>query len=281
MLRVHQIESNVVGSEVEISAEVDGFPSGARSRRLWFRFPEAMAGFLNVSGTPFMAALMPVAAGLRTALHVEGPVSRRLVENSRQIGRIWRDWYRLRLEIVPDRFMDCNDPTVPAGVGCFFSGGVDSFYTVLKNLERETGDGRITHLLHVRGFDIDLGNDAMYRVVDKHLTAAADELALPLIRVSTNVREVSRGYASWGRLQHGAALAGVGHGLSGLLRTMLVPATLAYERLFPWGTHPVLDPLWGEPYPEDRTADRTFQCCPQAPPGLLQEERDRTQLRRM
>ena len=246
MLRVHQIESNKVGSEVELSAEVDGFPSGARSRRLWFRFPEALADSLNVSGTPFMVAMMPVAAGLRTPLHVEEPVSRRLVENSHRIGRIWRDWYRLRLEIAPCRFLEPGGSTPPGGVGCFFSGGVDSFYTVLKNLERENGDGRITHLLHVRGFDIVLKNDAMYKVVDRHLTEAADELGLPVIWASTNVREVSHGYASWGRLQHGAALAGVTHCLSGLFRTMLVPATHTFEHLFPWGTHPLLDPRWSD-----------------------------------
>ncbi len=246
MLRVHRTELKEIGSEVEISAEVDGFPKGARCRRLWFRFPEAMAHTLNLSGTPFMASMMPVAAGLRTPLHVEGPVSRRLVENSRQIGRIWRDWYRFRLEIVPERFIDDNGPTSSGGVGCFFSGGVDSFYSVLKNLKNEKGDGRISHLVHVRGFDIDLRNDAMYKVVYRHLAEAADELGCPLIRVSTNVREVTRGYTSWGRLQHGAALAGIGHCLSGLFRTMLIPATHTYEHLFPWGTHPQLDPLWSD-----------------------------------
>jgi hypothetical protein len=244
MLRVDQIETRTVGAEVEISAVIDGFRSGDRTRRLWFRFPDRFADGIAVSGNPFMVALMPVAARLRKVLQVDRPVSPMLLSNSRQIGRIWRNWYGLRLAIDPPGLEEGNGKTVPPGVGCFFSGGVDSFYTVLKNLERETGDGRITHLVHVRGFDIDLRNEPMYREVSRHLEEAAGQLGLPIIMASTNIREVSRGFTSWGRLQHGASLAAVGHCLSGLFRTMFLPATHTYEHVFPWGTHPLLDPLW-------------------------------------
>ncbi len=41
------------------------------------------------------------------------------------------------------------------GVACFFSGGVDSFYSVIAHAKR------ITHLIFVRGFDIPIANRAL------------------------------------------------------------------------------------------------------------------------
>jgi hypothetical protein len=41
------------------------------------------------------------------------------------------------------------------GVACFFSGGLDSFHTLFKNLDK------ITHLIFVHGIDIPLNNSAL------------------------------------------------------------------------------------------------------------------------
>ena len=42
-----------------------------------------------------------------------------------------------------------------SGVGCFFSGGLDSLHTLFKNLDK------ITHLIFVHGIDIPLNNSAL------------------------------------------------------------------------------------------------------------------------
>ncbi len=42
-----------------------------------------------------------------------------------------------------------------SGIACFFSGGVDSFYTLLKHREE------ITHIIFVHGFDIALEDHSL------------------------------------------------------------------------------------------------------------------------
>jgi hypothetical protein len=42
----------------------------------------------------------------------------------------------------------------------------------------------------------------------------------------------------------GAALASVGLLFQHLFHKVLIPATFSYSDLPPWGSHPLLDPLW-------------------------------------
>jgi hypothetical protein len=61
--------------------------------------------------------------------------------------------------------------------------------------------------------------------------------------VTTNVRELSDPLVPWDAY-HGSALASVGLALAGRVRTLIVPASLTFANLVPWGSHPLLDPLW-------------------------------------
>ena len=45
-------------------------------------------------------------------------------------------------------------------IGCFFSGGVDSFYTLLEQ------QAEITHLICIHGFDIPVENKALFALVE-------------------------------------------------------------------------------------------------------------------
>jgi hypothetical protein len=45
-------------------------------------------------------------------------------------------------------------------------------------------------------------------------------------------------------MSHGAALASVAMALDGFLGRALIAASTTYDQLYPWGSHPVLDPRW-------------------------------------
>jgi hypothetical protein len=74
--------------------------------------------------------------------------------------------------------------------------------------------------------------------------AAAADLGKELIEVETNMRAVTDPYEAW-QLAHGVVIAAVTLLLQGQLERIYVPASFAYADLAPWGTHPLLDPLWG------------------------------------
>lgn len=124
-----------------------------------------------------------------------------------------------------------------SGVACFFSGGVDSFYTLLKHL------GEVTHIIFVHGFDITLKNQSLRARASHAAREVARELGKTLIEVETNLRSFSDPLINWDRY-HGAALASVGLLFQHLFGRVLIPSSFTYADLFPWGTHPLLDPLW-------------------------------------
>jgi len=119
--------------------------------------------------------------------------------------------------------------------GMFFSCGVDSFYTLRRNL------GSVHHLINVHGFDIRLSDKDRYSRSLIGLRQVAEQLELDLITVQTDLRShAAFNRLSW-ELTHVAALSAVAHALGGVLSD----ARLASSDVPPpWGSHPDLDKLW-------------------------------------
>ena len=124
--------------------------------------------------------------------------------------------------------------------------GVDSFYGLLKNVRDHPQDEEsITHLLAVQGFDVDHVRQGLEFSPIKfdRLSSVAQVLSKTLVPVATNVKTISEPFASWG-MSHGAALASIALALGGMFRQVHIAASTSYDLLYPWGSHPVLDPLW-------------------------------------
>jgi hypothetical protein len=160
-----------------------------------------------------------------------------LVQNVRTIQDIWACWDSSFAKV--DISTHSAESWEPArGVGCFFSGGVDSFYTALKHQDQ------ISALVFVHGFDVPLANQDLRASVSRALRAAAAELGKPLIEVQTNIRTFSERYVPWSEQYHGSALASVALLLAPMFGKFYIPASFPYSYLEPWGSHPLLDPLW-------------------------------------
>ncbi len=212
-------------------------PEGA-PRQVTFRTPVAAAeGDLLVP----LALLPAMTAGGR--LRVADPVSPRLLaavpEITGVVGTFDRYGWGLGLEPVvveaPARVPD--PPAGSRGVACFFSGGVDSTFTVRANRKD------LTALVFVHGFDVALRDAPLRRAVSRELRSAAAALDLPLVEVETDLRAFADELLPWSTY-HGAALAAVAHLLAPLASTFLVPASDTYATLSALGSHPLLDHLW-------------------------------------
>ena len=124
------------------------------------------------------------------------------------------------------------------GAGCFFDGGIDSFYTALKHLAELSG------LLFVPGFASAQSDFALHQTVATTLRQAASDLGKPLIIVETNMRDLLDAYTRWDEQSRGAALASVALALTPRFQRMYIAAPFPYEHLFSCGSHPLLDPSW-------------------------------------
>jgi hypothetical protein len=123
------------------------------------------------------------------------------------------------------------------GVGLFFTGGVDSFFSLISHFDE------VTHLIFVIGFDIDIDDIKLSEEVVSALSKIALRTKKKLILVKTNLRKLSNKHLTWEQY-HGAALAGVALAHSNLLREVIIPSSFSNSELFPWGSHPDLDSNW-------------------------------------
>lgn len=193
--------------------------------------------------TAAAVGLLPaMAAGTR--LQVDAPVDPQFLAGVDRIQQILSTWFPDKLRPV-EVHAPRREPQEPAaGVACFFSGGVDSYATVLRHPE-------VTHLVLVHGFDMGLDEHQLRAETSRHAAAAASDLGLPLIEVETDIRKVLD-VVPWGTIGHGAAMAAVAHALRPTMGRVFIGSSFPYEDLFPWGSHPALDPRWSS---EDLTID--------------------------
>lgn len=204
--------------------------------RVWFRVPASVNPAL--SSDPFFAACLIPAMVLGQPFEIEAPISESLPDTANAVQKIFHNWFP-ELARIPVHANTCLKPRERrGGVGCFFSGGVDSLHTFLKH-EQE-----ITTLVYVHGFDVDLKDDALRKKVSDSLRAFAAKTGKSLIEVETNLRDFTNQHGEWGEHTHGSALASVALLLDSLLERIYIPSSYAYSELFPWASHPLVDPLW-------------------------------------
>lgn len=236
---------------VELQAEVrcdTAWMCAGRPFRVWYRFPHEWTPFLSAErADPFLAAFLPPAMVLGEALEIDGAASSRLLRQAEDIQDILRTFIPTLKDAVVK--VAARSPAATADTpprnGLFFSLGVDSAYSLLKNMARHPADDeRLTHLLTVIGFDLYLRDNASFPEVHASVQRTAEETGKQHLVAWTNLREFSDQVADWPYLYHGAALASVGLALGDAFRRIHIAATTTYDLLYPFGSHPLLDPLW-------------------------------------
>lgn len=233
-----------VNKYTELSVELTASHLNWNNEKLWFRFPEALSPYLTDRYDPFLAALLPLAMKTKSRLILRGPTSKRLMAQSRQIMKIFSGWYEDLIPIdIQARSIHVNSNKSKA-VASFFTCGVDSFYTVLNNMERYENESKISHLIFVHGFDIKINNQYLFDIVKNEITAVAKSLNLDPVFVSTNLRKITDPHTRWLEHQFGAALASVGLCMTSFFRSIYIPSSVAFSDLFSEGSHPIVDPLW-------------------------------------
>jgi hypothetical protein len=228
-------------------------PSKLGDERLHFSVPGGTPSWLAETGDAFLAALVMPAMALGEDLVVKAPVSRRLMRSARTVMEIYAAWWP-ELHPVAIEAADTRTTGLPTtaheatAVGLFFTTGVDSFYSLLKDVGREADPGHepVTHLVFAN-FEQQSGHD--YEGFLGRIGHVAQGTRRRQVVVETNVRQLFDSTVSW-LAYHGAALAAVALALQGLLRSCLIAASDQYRHLPPLGSHPVLDHLWSSEHLE-------------------------------
>lgn len=232
-LRVTNIRKEVSQDAQTLSAD---FVVGRRRKTVWFR----TSGAVSNSADPFLPAALIPAMRRRWATVVDGNVSPLLLDGADAVQDIMSGWFPDLHKVVvqPTGSATYQDrPKRPAGV--FFSGGVDSFYTLQQHRDV------VSHLIFVHGFDIPLRFTRERERVAGLVRDLAETQELSLIEVETNLRQFGQPHVSWQRAYYGAALASVALLLEPRVSRVYLAGTNTTSQLRPEGSHPDIDPKWG------------------------------------
>ena len=173
-----------------------------------------------------------------------GSVSPRLAGNLETIRDIFAAW--IPGHKIPLEFELSSDVAIPEkSVSLFFSGGVDSFYSLIKHRDE------IDNLVLIHGFDIPLAETKTFELALEQAREAARLFSKRLIVARTNLhweesslyKDAPRIPCYWG-MCGGAALAAIAHALAPNHGKIYIASGYSYADMQPCGTSPLLDPLW-------------------------------------
>ena len=209
-------------------------------REIYFSVAEELGGMLFDAADAFVPALLVPALAAGCDLTIRPPVSERLLGQLETIQDVLVRFHGFRRARVDARPRAGGEPgTVSA---THFSGGVDSSHTLMRALRAPVGGAAPRYLLFFKGLEQPLGKLANVEASIAAVDSVARRTATTTLVVETNLRDVFN--PNYELYYCGAALAAASLALAGGIGTVLVPSSQDYACLSPWGSHPILDPLW-------------------------------------
>jgi hypothetical protein len=207
---------------------------GLEGEPLWFESRDAVLD----DGIEAAASslLMPAAAAGR-GLKIHGPVSAAWLANLGPMMEIWRRWWGYPVLLPDVEVLSRARPPAP-GVALCFTGGVDSFHSLLR------GPVKPDVLAFVHGYDIALGDQGRVAAFEPALRAVAAAHGARAVLMRSNLRLLPLSAACSWEHAHGGALAAIGHLLAGRAGTLVISSSAPSRYGYHWGSHWELDPSW-------------------------------------
>ena len=233
---------------VSVCAKVQVETSRHLSRELWFEVNDSNGQYLMASFDPFVVGVLMLAMSLGEDIKINGNLSPKLIYGLKQYQQYFHYWFKDRLQvvdIVASAGEEMDGDHRQEAVASFFSGGVDSFYTLWSHLpeQERVVANRLTHCVFVHGFDIPINDVRTFDTAFVHYEKMMERMGIQLIGVRTNLKELLiHCNVGWG-MTHGTALGAVGMLWQGLVGRMYIPSTQKYSVAEPWGSNPVVDPM--------------------------------------
>jgi len=187
---------------------------------------------------PFLALALPAAMATGRRLAVDMPISPKLLANLPILQRRFAAQDpALRVVEVAATPTTGQSPTKAERTGMFFSGGVDSFFTLF------THGHEIQDLVFVHGYDIRLSNGPLHAAALTSIRDVAAATGKRLIHVETNLRQFTNRFGDWAMRYHGPAKGAVALLLAPHLgRIYFNGEAIPQDQLD--ASRPTLDPLW-------------------------------------
>lgn len=234
-MKITNINFKVNKKNAILSAEIK-FNNG-RSHSIYFSVDKSLQKMIFKDASPFLAASLAICMKKNEDIEIDGSVSSAVLDNCEEIMKKLEAW---NLGFKPVKIYTKtvkNDTNKPKNIGCFFSGGADSFYTYLINKQK------INKLIFVHGFDIKINNLNLYNKIRKNIMEISNIESVDCIEVKTNIRDTLDQYFNW-NLAHPFALASISLLLRNGLKEIYMSCGLPNKNTDHHFLEPDLDILW-------------------------------------
>lgn len=185
---------------------------------------------------------------------IDAPISPEIKDGLINAMKCLIDWHGENRRVIPIEApleKEVFFTQKPARAGALFSGGIDALAMVRDNHLNFAPD----HPRYIKDGILVYGvlegeneQDPSFQNVVNAVNAMAEDAGLKLIQVYTNAyahfRDLDRDFNFWRFEYHGSFLAAIAHAFAPRLSVASIASTYDFANLEPWGSHPLLDPLY-------------------------------------
>jgi hypothetical protein len=253
-MRIRDFRREVSGGGARATARVEWEDAGRAPRTVAFEAGGELAGRLEPTAEAFVLAAATAAARAgERRIRVDGSICPVFTDGLRSGLALLDSWYggsraRLRIEAAGG-FRASRRANGPAAF--FFSGGVDSLYVLRRNrLDVSRAHPKSFRVgIHLRAFSfvegpVDDASRNIFLRAKRSITRIAEEEDLSLLFVESDARLLDPDRSLFGLEAQSAHLAAAAHLFPGALKSAAIAPSVHVSDTVPWGTHPILDPLY-------------------------------------
>ena len=252
-MRISALRRERSNGRARVAADVVWEDADRPSRTVCFETDEGLADALSPSPDAFVTGcIVPAARHGERRIRVEGAVCPELREGLRGALTVLASWRAApRPEIAIEASEGFRPPPRrnPPRAAAFFSGGVDSLFTLRMNLLEIPREhpASIRDGILILGHDFGLPDSSPleFERFDRRvasLSGLARECGIDLVPMRFNLRELDDDLDFYIHDFFGAALAAAGHALTARISALSIPSSYDLGHLLPCASHPLLDP---------------------------------------
>jgi hypothetical protein len=191
--------------------------------------------------------VLPIAMRRDADIVVQGAGSQSTANNARKISLAWKMWVPSKFSAVNVSFTEsCDDDEhkIETDNLCFYSGGIDSTYSILK-LHQE---GQIQSLLTIHGMDYKNHDEERFQQLIDKTKNFSDNYGKQRLYVKTNAYNIYGQYLGV-RFSHIFVLAGTAFMFSEHYKNITIAADHRLDQqsvIHPWGSNSITNRLFND-----------------------------------
>jgi len=252
---INNFSENVLDSGgKKVSAEIHWEDCDRPVKEIYFEVSKEHRDKIALNAAPFLlASFIPAIKTMEKRVKVDEYVCPETILGIQRTGAFISHWHYPDREsqIVIETKRKNKNPIdrVPKRKSAFFfSGGIDSLATLLRNREIYPKDNENSISYGITAYGLEIEKKEQLSPVETKLDTIADQAGIERITLKTNVRSLDENWQFWEYQWQGSVLASLAHVFAPSIHLVYIASTIDYRNLKPYGSHPLIDPVLGSSY---------------------------------